>query len=128
VMHGKALKRSTRTLMLTPQVTIRSRTQFPTLTTETTDRNDAIGLSYGLGWGLFFTPRGKAFFKEGHDDGWQHYAVAFDDRGLAIVLMSNSANAEGIFPELLERLIANTYTPVEWEGYVPYDREPPPSR
>jgi len=42
--------------------------------------------------------------------------------------MSNSANAESIFPELLERLIANTYTPIEWEGYVPYDRQPPPSR
>ena len=68
--------------------------------------------------------KGKPFFP---------YAVAKDSAMavivmLAIILMSNSANAEGIFPELLERLIANTYTPVEWEGYVPYDREPPPSR
>jgi len=128
VMQGRSLTRPTRTLMFTPQVTITTRTQFPSLTTETTDRNDAIRLGYGLGWGLFFTPLGKAFFKEGHDAGWQHYAVAFDDRGVAIVLMSNSANAESIFPELLERLIANTYTPIEWEGYVPYDRQPPPSR
>jgi len=128
VIQGKSLTRTTRTLMFTPQVAITTRTQFPSLTTETTDRNDAIRLGYGLGWGLFFTPLGKAFFKEGHDNGWQHYAVAFDDRGAAIVLMSNSANAEGIFPELLERLIANTYTPIEWEGYVPYDRQPPPSR
>lgn len=128
VMQGKSLTRATRTLMFTPQVTITTRTQFPSLSTETTDRNDAIRLSYGLGWGLFFTPLGKAFFKEGHDNGWQHYVVAFDDRGVAIVLMSNSANAEGIFPELLERLIANTFTPIEWEGYIPYDRKPPPSR
>jgi CubicO group peptidase (beta-lactamase class C family) len=128
VMQGKSLARPTRTLMLTPQVTITTRTQFPSLTTETTDRNDAIRLGYGLGWGLFVTPLGKAFFKEGHDAGWQHYTVAFDDRGVAIVLMSNSANAEGIFPELLERLIADTYTPIEWEGYIPYDRTPPPSR
>jgi len=125
VMQGKSLTRPIRTLMFTPQVTITTRTQFPSLTTETTDRNDAIRLGYGLGWGLFFTPLGKAFFKEGHDNGWQHYAVAFDDRGVAIVLMSNSANAESIFPELLERLIANTYTPIEWEGYLPYDRKPP---
>ena len=125
VMQAKALTRPIRTLMLTPQVTITTRTQFPTLTTETTDRNDAIRLGYGLGWGLFFTPRGKAFFKEGHDAGWQHYTVAFDDRGLAVVLMSNSANAEGIFPELLERLIADAYTPLEWEGYARYDRQPP---
>lgn len=121
VMQGKSLTRTTRTLMFTPQVAITTRTQFPSLTTETTDRNDAIRLGYGLGWGLFFTPLGKAFFKEGHDPGWQHYAVAFEDRGVAIVLMSNSANGESIFPELLEQLIANTYTPLEWEGYIPYN-------
>jgi hypothetical protein len=69
---------------------------------------------------LFWTPVGKAFFKEGHDDGWQHYTVVFDDRGIGIVIMSNSNNAEGIFQELLERLIKNTYTPIEWEGYTPY--------
>ena len=128
VMQGRTLKRQTRTLMFTPQVAISSRTQFPSLATDTTDRNDAIRLSYGLGWGLFYTPLGMAFFKEGHDNGWQHYAVAFDDRGAAMVLMSNGSNAEGIFPELLQQLMTNTYTPLEWEGYVPYDRKPPPSR
>jgi CubicO group peptidase (beta-lactamase class C family) len=96
--------------------------QFPSLTTELTDRNDAIRLSYGLGWGLFWTPVGKAFFKEGHDQGWQHYTVVFDDRGIGIVIMANSSNAEGIFQELMDVAIKNVYTPFEWEGYVPYDR------
>ena len=50
VMQGKSLTRTTRTLMFTPQVAITTRTQFPSLTTETTDRNDAIRLGYGLGW------------------------------------------------------------------------------
>lgn len=125
VAQGKRLKRETRTLMFSPQIRIHSRTQFPSLTTETTNRNDAIRLSYGLGWGLFFTPVGKAFFKEGHDDGWQHYTVVFDDRGIGIVIMSNSSNAEGIFQELLDRLIKNTYTPIEWEGYTPHAQRPP---
>ena len=40
--------------------------------------NDAILLSYGLGWGVFFTPCGKAYFKEDHDDGVQSYSVSFD--------------------------------------------------
>jgi CubicO group peptidase (beta-lactamase class C family) len=124
VAHGKGLKKQTRALMFSPQVRIHSRTQFPSLTAETTDRNDAIRLSYGLGWGLFWTPVGKAFFKEGHDEGWQHYTVVFDDRGTGIVMMSNSSNAEGIFQELLERLIKNTYTPIEWEGYTPYAQRP----
>jgi CubicO group peptidase (beta-lactamase class C family) len=124
VAQGKGLKTETRTSMFSPQIRIRSRTQFPSLTTETTDRNDAIRLSYGLGWGLYWAPVGKAFFKEGHDDGWQHYTVVFDDRGTGIVIMSNSSNAEGIFQELLELTLRNTYTPVEWEGYVPYQQRP----
>jgi CubicO group peptidase (beta-lactamase class C family) len=125
VLRGRQLKRRTRSLMFSPQVTITSRTQFPSLTTETTDRNKSIRLSYGLGWGLFWTPFGKAIFKEGHDDGWQHYTVMFDDVGTAIVMMTNSSNGEGIFQELLERLIKNIYTPIEWEGYIPYAERPP---
>jgi CubicO group peptidase (beta-lactamase class C family) len=118
VMQGKRLKRTTRDEMFRPQVEIFSRYQFPTMSTETTDANRAIRLSYGLGWGLFFTPVGKAIFKEGHDNGWQHYAVMFDDAGSGIVLMSNSDNAEGIFQGLLETLLGNKWTPVEWEGFV----------
>ena len=39
--------------------------------------------------------------------------------------MTNSSNGEGIFKELLETLLKNTYTPIEWEGYAPYDKLPP---
>ena len=122
VAKGDGLRPHTRALMLSPQIRIRTRTQFPSLTTELTDRNDEIRLSYGLGWGLFWTPAGKAFFKEGHDDGWQHYTIVFDNRGIGIVIMANSSNAEGIFQELMDVAIRNVYTPFEWEGYVPYDR------
>jgi len=118
VMQGKRLKRETRNEMFRPQVEIFSRHQFPTMDPETTDANRAIRLSYGLGWGLFFTPVGKAIFKEGHDNGWQHYTVMFDDVGSGIVLMSNSDNAEGIFQGLLQTLLGNKWTPVEWEGFV----------
>jgi CubicO group peptidase (beta-lactamase class C family) len=123
--QGRHLSQNARSIMLSPQIAIRSRRQFPTLSTDTTDRNEAIRLSYGLGWGLFWSPVGKAFFKEGHDDGFQHYTVMFDDRGIGLVIMTNSSNGEGIFQELLERVIGNTYTPIEWEGYVPYGQRPP---
>ena len=124
VARGRGLDEPTRALMLRPQVGIRSRTQVPTLSTETTDRNAVIALSYGLGWGVFSTPVGPAFFKEGHDDGWQHYVVVFDKSGTGIVIMTNSSNGEGIFKELLEQVIGNTYTPIEWEGYAPHDQRP----
>jgi CubicO group peptidase (beta-lactamase class C family) len=47
VARGKGLKRDTRATMLGPQIAIRSRTQFPTVSTETSDRNTSIRLSYG---------------------------------------------------------------------------------
>ncbi len=35
--------------------------------------------------------------------------------------MSDSDNAERIFDPLLEVTLADSYTPVEWEGYPPLE-------
>lgn len=123
VLNGEGLQPEALDLMLSPQVEIRSRHQFPTLSVDATDANQAIRLSYGLGWGLYFSPYGKAFFKEGHDDGFRHYAVGFEKPKSGIVLMTNSSNGEGIFKELLEKLQRNIYTPIDWEGYSPYNQK-----
>jgi CubicO group peptidase (beta-lactamase class C family) len=120
--EGKLLLRNVWEQMLSPQVRISTRHQFPTFSDETTAENDPIRLSYGLAWGLYWTPYGKAFFKEGHDDGWRNYAACFEKSRTGIVIMTNSGNAKGIFEELLETLLKNPYTPVEWEGYAPYDK------
>jgi CubicO group peptidase (beta-lactamase class C family) len=103
---------------------IRFRTQFGPGATEETDANDDIELSYGLGWGLLRTPHGWGAFKEGHGDGFQHYAIVFPEKKCGVLLMSNSDNAESIFDHLLAVTMADTYTPLEWEGYVPYDKTP----
>jgi CubicO group peptidase (beta-lactamase class C family) len=125
VSDGKGLSAQTRQQMLSPQIRILARHQFPTLSTDTTDANNAIRLSYGLGWGLYWSPYGKAFFKEGHADGFRNYVVVFDGLKDGIVIMTNSANGEGIFKELLEKLQRNTFTPIDWEGYTPYNELPP---
>jgi DNA-directed RNA polymerase subunit M/transcription elongation factor TFIIS len=111
--------------MLTPEIQINEKHEFPSLNTETTDANLGIKLSYGLGWGLYFTPHDRAFFKEGHDDGWRHYAVCFEKSGTGILIMTNSSNGEGIYKPLLETLLRDTWTPIEWEGFTPYDQLPP---
>jgi CubicO group peptidase (beta-lactamase class C family) len=123
VLQSKGMARKTRDLMLSPQIQILSKHQFPTFSTDTTEANKSIRLSYGLGWGLYWTPYGKAFFKEGHDEGFMHYAVGFPDSDIALVIMSNSSNTEGIYKELIETLLKNTYTPIEWEGFTPYNRK-----
>lgn len=121
VMQGKNLRPRSINEMLKPQIGIFSVQQFPTPSNETTDENRRIELSYGLGWGLFRTPFGKAYFKEGHDDGWENHSICFPDKKTAVVLMSNSSNGDSIFKELLEILIKDKYTPWKWEGYTPYN-------
>ena len=121
VMQGRGLKPQTKESMLSPQIQILSRQQFPTPSNETTDENRKIQLAYGLGWGLLKTPHGRAYFKEGHDDGWGNYGICFPDKKIAVVLMANSSNGESIFKELLDILIKDIYTPWKWENYIPYN-------
>ena len=125
VMRGEGLNRKTWHETLSPQIPIHSKHQFPSLENVATNENDAIRLSYGLAWGLFWTPKGKAFFKEGHDVDWRNYTVAFPEKKIGIVIMTNSANGEGIYKELLESLLHDRYTPIQWEGFTPYDKLPP---
>lgn len=121
VMEGKLLKPATQAEMTRAQVRIPFKAQFgPLATVAASDSNRAIRLAYGLGWGTFESPYGHAYFKEGHDDGWQNHSVIFQDRKKAILLMSNSSNADKTFKELLEKLLGDKATPWQWENYVPY--------
>lgn len=122
VLNGQGLKPSSWKEMFSPQIRLRSRAQFGPLAAQTSTANDGIELSYGLGWGLLRTPYGWGAFKEGHGDGFQHYSILFPDLGTGVVIMTNSDNGESIFKELLELSIADTYTPWEWQNYVPYDQ------
>lgn len=119
VMQKKRLSEKYWQEIFSPQIAINSKRQFPSLDTATSSANKQIALSYGLGWGLFKSPYGKAFFKEGHGVGWVHYAIAFPDKKSALIMMSNSANGESIFKELTEKL-TGVLIPWEWEGYTPY--------
>jgi len=117
VAHGQQLSEDTLNLMLTPQVRIKSKHQFPTLAEGIANENDAIKLSYALGWGLYTSPYGEAFFKEGHDDGWRNYCVYFREPKMGVVIMTNSSNGENIYDELLQKLQKNNFTPLQWEGF-----------
>lgn len=120
VLQGKGISAASKLEMLTPQIGIFTKRQFPSLNNDTTSENKAINLSYGLGWGLFNTQYGRAFFKEGHsDDGWEHYCIAIPGQKFSIILMSNSNNGESIYKELVEYLTGITI-PWKWEGYTPY--------
>jgi CubicO group peptidase (beta-lactamase class C family) len=118
---GNVVKPATRAAMLAPSVYIRSRHQFP-LAADERDGVEAaaVGLAYGMGWGLLTTTRfGPAFFKEGHGDGAQNYMICFERRQACMILLTNSDNGELAFRPLLETIFGDTVTPWEWEGYTP---------
>jgi len=121
VLSRKILSTESWEEIFTPQIRIKSKRQFGPLSMEQTDEFDNIQISYGLGFGLIKTPYGWAAFKEGHGDGFQHYFIVFPETGKGVLMMTNSDNGESIFKELLELTIKDTFTPWEWQNYVPYD-------
>jgi CubicO group peptidase (beta-lactamase class C family) len=124
IMRRKVLNTRAVGWMLSPQIRIHSAHQFPSLENTTTTANDDIRLRYGLGWGLYSSPYGKAFFKEGHDEGWRHLALCFNN-GSGILIMTNSSNGEGIFKPLIDSIVGPTLFPFDWESYTPFNLLPP---
>jgi CubicO group peptidase (beta-lactamase class C family) len=127
VVRGEGLSAKSKAEMIRRQVDIDSERQFPTLLPGKTDRWKSIGLGYGLGWGVFETPRGNAFFKEGHDEGTANYALCIEQSQECILLMANSTRAEGIFATLVDELLGEVKLPAEWEGFKPSTARTPAS-
>jgi CubicO group peptidase (beta-lactamase class C family) len=121
LLNGRILKPATRKKMLEPVIRLRSLHQFAIEPNEPEGtEGPAVGLAYGMGWGLLTkTPYGPAFFKEGHGDGAQNYMICFEKRRACMILLTNSDNGELAFRPLMEKILANTVTPWEWEGYTP---------
>jgi CubicO group peptidase (beta-lactamase class C family) len=118
---GKILKPKTRAEMWKPYIELRNRHEFPLTSDEPpSEEAAAVGLAYGVGWGLLTrTKFGPAFFKEGHGDGAQNYMICFEKRQACMILLTNSDNGELAFRPLLEKIFGNTVTPWVWEGYTP---------
>jgi len=113
VMRSQILDPKTSAEMLSPQIKIHSMHQFPSLSPETTPAHDAIQLSAGLGWGLYSSPYGNAFFKGGHDDGWRHQGLCFST-GDGLLILTNSSNGDEIFKTLSESILGETSFPFDW--------------
>jgi CubicO group peptidase (beta-lactamase class C family) len=124
VLSGRGLRKESHTQMLSMQIPIVSKFEFPTGLPDTTDEYKGIQLSYGLGVGLYRTPHGRAFFKEGHDEGWRTYVVCHQDQATCMVILTNGSNGEGIYSALLKGLLGDTWNPIDWEVLTPYDKLP----
>lgn len=123
LLQSKGLKHKHWKEMTSPQIRIHSIKQFGPLSWKDSTLNDNIQLAYGLGFGIIQTPYGRGYFKEGNDRGWGHYSIAFPDKKMAIVIMTNSDNGESIFRDLLAYAIGDVYTPWYWENYIPWQEK-----
>lgn len=123
VLNKRLLKKDSYEELFKKQVAIKSKMQFGPDALVDTDDNEDIALGYGLGWGVLKTPYGKGVFKEGGSEGYKHYSILFPETGTGVLIMTNSNNAESIFKELLEVTIGDTYTPWQWENYIPYNHK-----
>lgn len=123
VLSGKGLSPKLQQQYLRSQVKVTSQRGFgplrDSLSNHTAFRK--IDLSWGLGWGLFKTPFGKAFFHGGHSEGWQNYCVSYPEKGLSVILLSNSDNFEPAAGKILETAIGDTWSPLKWLSY--YDQK-----
>lgn len=124
VLSGRGLSKESHAQMLSMQIPIVSKFEFPTGLPDTTDEYKGIQLSYGLGVGLYHTPHGRAFFKEGHDEGFRAYVVCHQDQATCMVTLTNSSNGESIDSALLKGLLGDTWNPIDWEVFTPYDKLP----
>lgn len=122
LLNEELLTKASYDEIFSPQIRIKTLTQFGPGSEVTTYKNDAINLSYGLGWSYIETPYGKGVAKGCHGDGFQHFAILFPETGKGIMIMTNSDNGNSIYKELLEYGIGDTYTPWEWANYIPYTK------
>jgi CubicO group peptidase (beta-lactamase class C family) len=118
---GRIINPKTQQAMLTPYMQIRTLHQFALKADEPEgDEAKAVGLAYGVGWGLLTkTKFGPAFFKEGHGDGAQNYMICFARSRDCMIVLTNSDNGELAFRSLFETILGDTVTPWEWESYTP---------
>jgi CubicO group peptidase (beta-lactamase class C family) len=121
ILNAKGQRKDTMNEMLRPQIAINYKAMFGPDAWNLTDEYQKIGLAWGLGWGRFDTPCGRAFFHTGHGFGCQNYTVTYIDKGIGFVMLSNSDNFESVAEEIAKKAIGDIYSPFDWLGYVPFD-------
>jgi len=130
ILQATGQRKATVDEMLRSQIAISYEHMFGPGAWRDTNTYQDIRLAWGLGWGRFDTQQGRAFFHTGHDFGYQNYSVTYADRGVGIVLLSNSDNFESVAREIVQAAIGDRYSPFDWLGYVPFDparvKTPPP--
>jgi CubicO group peptidase (beta-lactamase class C family) len=115
IVRGDGLSRASRAELVRAQWPIAAAHQFPTLTAATNPRLADIGLAAGLGLVTFRATTGPAWFKGGHNDSTGNMVVCLENGQRCVVMLSNDARAERIYPALTRAILGETRMPWAWE-------------
>ncbi|UOQ70390.1 serine hydrolase domain-containing protein [Hymenobacter cellulosilyticus] len=122
VLARKGLSRQLYRLVFTSQIKVTSPRGWGPGRDSTARQPDPLAKAWGLGWGLFTSRYGPAFWHGGHAEGWQNLCVAYPKKRLAVVLLSNSDNFQAVGAQLLRSCLGDADAPLEWAGYSPAPR------
>lgn len=118
-MRSEGLSENSRAEILSPYIAITSRHQFPSLDSAVDPRNEEIGLAAGLGVVTWQSPTGLGFFKGGHNDTTDNMLVCLENGRRCVVLLSNTAKGDKVFPQIVQSVLGNTQMPWRWEYNSP---------
>lgn len=115
LMSGKLLSDKAFAELTAAGFPITSQHQFPTLDTTPNPANRAINLSAGVGTVNWDGPQGHAFVKGGHNEKTDNLMICLTDKNRCVLLLSNAALGDKIFPQIFDFVLGDTGMPWLWE-------------
>jgi CubicO group peptidase (beta-lactamase class C family) len=112
--RGDGLSEKMRAEMVSPQLPIRTRSQFPTLFAEV-EPVPYPQISAALGVIGFTGPQGAGFQKGGHNDSTGNTLVCLEKGLRCVLILSNDVRSEAMFPEIVKSVLGPTGFPWAWE-------------
>lgn len=111
---GEGLSEAARAEFVAPSQTIRSPSQFPTITMQEDPRAAEIDLAGGLGVIVYRDANGLWFDKGGHNPWTGNRAICHEETQRCIVFLGNSVRAELIYPAITEMAMGENPVPWWW--------------
>ncbi len=114
MVRGFGLPAAARRDFGTGTLPISTRQQFPTLLPDA-PAAERPAISAALGVIAFTGPRGRGWYKGGHDDVTANTLVCLDRGRRCVVILANDVRAEAAFPALVRAALGETGLPFWWE-------------
>ncbi len=114
-MHGKLLSGKARTELWSADMPITSPRQFPTLNNAIEPRNETVRLAAGIGVETWRGPQGRGFLKGGHNEKTDNMMVCLIDADKCVLLLSNTAKGDRVFPQIIRMILGDTGFPWHWK-------------